>query len=119
MMKKNILFILPYLPWPLVRGGHQALFNGIDCLKEDFNIFVAFYSDGEPNPVAVEEFTKRIPNTTLFFMDTSYRASSFVVRVINKIQRILTKQVKKLYCIDRNELYYLWLYLKSYHLFQV
>lgn len=113
MMKKNILFILPYLPWPLVSGGHQALFNGIDCLKKDFNIFVAFYSDGEPNPVAVEEFKKRIPNTTLFFMDTSYRASSFVVRVINKIQRILTKQVKKLSCIDRNELYYLWLYTNS------
>lgn len=41
-MKKNILFVLPSLPWPLHSGGNQAMFNGIASLKGEANLFLTF-----------------------------------------------------------------------------
>lgn len=108
--KRNILFVLPFLPWPLVSGGHQAIFNGIDCIKEDFNIYVAFYSDGKPDSTAVKEFQKRIPDATLLPMNTWYKAPNFKARVINKLQRILAQQERKYIPSDKNEKYRLWLW---------
>ena len=42
MNKKNILFILPFMPYPLESGGHQALFNGIRAIKDHYNVFVSY-----------------------------------------------------------------------------
>ena len=42
MKKKHILFIHPFLCYPFESGGHQALFHGIDALKNDFDITLAF-----------------------------------------------------------------------------
>lgn len=39
---KNILFILPWLPYPLKSGGHQAIFNGIKAVIEDYNVFITY-----------------------------------------------------------------------------
>ncbi len=41
-MKKNILIILPWLPWPLTSGGNQAMFNGIKAIQDECNVFVAY-----------------------------------------------------------------------------
>lgn len=37
---KNILIIPPFNPFPLVSGGHQAIFNGIAILKDVANVYV-------------------------------------------------------------------------------
>ena len=37
-----MLFILPYLPYPLTTGGHQALFSGLMALKDDVNIVITY-----------------------------------------------------------------------------
>ena len=39
---KNLLFILPWLPYPLKSGGHQAIFNGIKAVVEDYNVFITY-----------------------------------------------------------------------------
>lgn len=39
---KNILFILPWLPYPLKSGGHQAIFNGIRAVVDDYNVFITY-----------------------------------------------------------------------------
>jgi glycosyltransferase involved in cell wall biosynthesis len=41
-MQKNILFILPFFPYPLKSGGHQAIFNGIKAICEEYNIFITY-----------------------------------------------------------------------------
>ena len=42
MGKKNILFVLQALPWPLEFGGKQAMFNGIAALKDVANIYITY-----------------------------------------------------------------------------
>ncbi len=37
---KNILIIPPFNPYPLVSGGHQAIFNGIAILKDVANVYI-------------------------------------------------------------------------------
>lgn len=44
---KNILFILPWLPYPLKSGGHQAIFNGIKAVVDNFNVFITYDKNEE------------------------------------------------------------------------
>lgn len=46
---KNILFILPFLPYPLKSGGHQAIFNGIKAVINDYNVFITYCEDETEN----------------------------------------------------------------------
>lgn len=45
MNKRNVLFILPFLPYPLESGGHQAIFNGIKAVCKDYNVFITYRKD--------------------------------------------------------------------------
>lgn len=42
-MKKNILLILPFFPYPLTSGGHQAIFNGIKALSNFANVHIVYW----------------------------------------------------------------------------
>lgn len=109
MTKKNILFVLPFLPYPLVTGGHQAIYNGIMAVKDDFNIYIAYYCDGR-NMDSEHLFLSKIPNATLLPMDTSHKPVSFKARVWNKIKRIATVHEQRCYPADTNAKYDLWLW---------
>lgn len=45
--KQKILFVLPFLPYPMDSGGAQAIFNGIDVVKDDYEVFVTYRSYGD------------------------------------------------------------------------
>lgn len=42
--KQNILLIEPFVPYPLHNGGAQAIFHGIEALKDEYNVHVLFTS---------------------------------------------------------------------------
>lgn len=109
-MKKNLLFVLPFLPYPLVSGGHQAIYNGIMAVKDNFNIFIAYYVSYGFDEAAAKAFQNLVPNATLLPMDTRYKAPNFKARVINKLQRMLAAEAKKCNPTDKNAKYDLWLW---------
>lgn len=41
---KNVLIVSPVFPYPLTSGGHQAIFNGMACLKGVANVFLVYTS---------------------------------------------------------------------------
>lgn len=53
-MKQKILFVLPFSPYPLTSGGSQAIFNGIDVVKDDLDVYVTF----EATPTDKENIEK-------------------------------------------------------------
>lgn len=112
-MKKNLLFILPFLPYPLVTGGHQAIYNGILAVKDDFNVFIAYYKGWNAEDKAESEFQKMIPQATLLPMDTRYKAPNFKARIISKLQRLLDAEAKKCNPPNKNAKYDLWLWSNS------
>lgn len=67
MARKKILFIIPWLPYPLISGGHHGLMNAMIALKDEFDIHIAFkvYDDGkyEKNK---KGFLELVPNAHLY-----------------------------------------------------
>ena len=64
---KNILFIEPMAPWPLISGGHQAIFNGINAVKDEFNIFITYelsLKDDEEDTIT-PALQKALPKATI------------------------------------------------------
>lgn len=55
--KQTILFILPWLPYPLRSGGHQAIFNGVMAVKDKYNIIITY---SEPSDLLFEDNKKKI-----------------------------------------------------------
>lgn len=62
----KVLFIHPFLPYPLTSGGHQALFNGLMAVKGDVEITLVYAAvDNEAHQQAQKEFMRLMPNVVL------------------------------------------------------
>ena len=44
-MRKKILFIIPYIPYPLDSGGNQAFFNMVEYLRHKMSVSVLLYPE--------------------------------------------------------------------------
>lgn len=53
-MRKNVLLIEPFIPYPLTSGGHQAIFNGIAILKDIANVYLVYPHTTWNDPFAQE-----------------------------------------------------------------
>lgn len=40
---KKILFIIPYIPYPLNSGGNQAFFNMVDYIRHEMSVSILLY----------------------------------------------------------------------------
>lgn len=89
-MKQNILFIIPWLPYPITSGGHQALFNGIAAIKDDFDIYITYEAtDDEKYRKAEKDFLEQIPNAHLLpLLHQPYRPT-LKQKIIQRLKRIL------------------------------
>ena len=74
MEKGTLLFFLPFMPYPLESGGHQALYNGIRVVKDDYNVLVTYSAiDNEEYRQNEAAFLKALPGITVLPM-LSYEA---------------------------------------------
>lgn len=53
-MKKNILLVEPFVPYPLTSGGHQAIYNGIAIMKDIANVYLVYPHTVWKDPFAQE-----------------------------------------------------------------
>lgn len=99
-MRKNVLIILPWLPWPLNSGGNQAMFNGIKAIQNDCNVVVV-YMEGRKDRYVQDrlQLNKELPNVTIIpclynpFKTKGYALLNFICG------KIADKLIK-----DRNEI---------------
>lgn len=91
MKKKNILFVLPWLPFPMESGGHQAIFNGISAVTDDFNVFITYPTDDpEADKINRAKLSKDLNNKiSMFPVVTGKRKKSFSQRVAKKLRKLL------------------------------
>ena len=97
----------------MLSGGHQALYNGIMAVRDDFDIYLAYYDDGRTSDTDIKEFRKRFPKVTLLPMDTRYHAPNLKMRILNKLQRMIAAEAKRGCPEDKNAKYNLWLWANS------
>ena len=88
--KQNLLFVLPFLPYPMESGGHQALYNGIAAVKDDYNIFVMFQAvDDEHYHKSVNQFQEHIPNVHVIPLLSKVHIETFMEKVVRKSKSLL------------------------------
>lgn len=91
-MKKNLLIILQSIPYPLNTGGRQAVFNSIDAIKDDFNIYITCYNDD--NQESIKALNKAWPDINIMpYIEDRKRASKYYV--IKKGLMLLCRRVFK------------------------
>lgn len=54
----KILFILPWVPYPLDSGGNQAVFNMIDAIRKQHSVSLITYAHSSGEQVAADELGK-------------------------------------------------------------
>ena len=93
MDRKSILFIIPWLPYPLKSGGHQALFNGIYAVRNDFEVHIAYEAENDDDYVNnEEEFLELIPNAHLYpFFYDSYNQYPYWLRIAYRVKAFIKK----------------------------
>lgn len=96
MDRKNILFITPFAPWPLVSGGHQAIFNGIDAIRNDHNVFIVYelYLADDERDNITPELQKALPNATLCPFINRYKKRNAVRTCLSHIKYNLTTFIR-------------------------
>lgn len=94
-MKQKILFVLPFLPYPLTSGGSQAVFNGIDVVTNDLDVFVTFEARTADKENA-EKFKTLLGGkvTVLPYISPSPKSSEQTLK--QRLYRPLFKTEKKL-----------------------
>lgn len=77
----KILFIIPYIPYPLDSGGNQAFFNMVDYLRSRFSISLLLHPKTGAERKSVEELQSLWPDVEFFlFTEQQFRESLPEVR---------------------------------------
>lgn len=100
MKTPKILFVIPWLPYPLKSGGNQALFNGINAIKYDFDIYIAYEAiDDENHEESKAGFLKLIPNAHLLPLlnkdYTSLKKLPLWYRIASKLKNKIRNMIMK------------------------
>ncbi len=106
-MKKKILFILPWLPYPLKTGGHQAIFNGIHVIRDYFEIYISYRISVRDRNVEDERAFLDVmgENCHIFPFEEVVKRNTIWRRGINKIIRGLNRLLSQKY---KSEIYEWW-----------
>lgn len=104
MNKIKLLVVQPFLPFPLLSGGHQAMFNGLCCLKDEVELYLAYKecaSESNENNVRklidlmegkIQIFPYKMPDKEILSggeKKDSKKRNRFGCRVCRKIRRLL------------------------------
>lgn len=65
---KKILYIIPYVPYPLTSGGNQAFFHMIDYLRDKMDISILLYPINKAQESDVEELKKLWDNVDFYVL---------------------------------------------------
>lgn len=97
---KNILIIPPFNPYPLISGGHQAIYNGIAILEGVANVYVYISStESEHKRGADKQLEKALPFVHVLsdIFPVSHHTFRWYCSVLwNKLKKLDNSQKKEI-----------------------
>lgn len=93
---KKILFIIPYIPYPLDSGGDQAFFNMVEYIRKHMSvsILLSYRSQRDKDNIAA---LQKIWNNVEFFTfnekETHY--PSTYLKILHKIKASVTRKIRR------------------------
>lgn len=97
---KNVLFIEPFCPYPLISGGHQAIYNGIAAMKDVANVYVVYAHTTWNNPSELGrlELEKQFPFVHVLHYGLAEKsAGEFLFKLKRRIKRTWDSWMKKIF----------------------
>lgn len=94
--RKRILFVLPFLPYPMDTGGAQAIFNGIDVVKDDFEVFVTYRSFGEKDSERERRMNELLSDKVTILSCVFPKKANVKLSSKQKVATLLYKTEKRL-----------------------
>ena len=93
----KILFIIPYVPYPLNSGGNQAFFNMVEYIKEKMSVSILLYPKTGQDLINIEELKKVWTNVHFFVfkLDDPQFRNSLYVSVLQKIKASATRKIRR------------------------
>ena len=114
----KILFILPYVPYPLDSGGNQAVYTMLRSLKEKHEVSLLLTTEGEKAAMNVDLLKKALGNVTVYHHrriqkkvkpeDFSYMklhtriACKFFRSVASSMERKISRRRRKYLMLNNN-----------------
>lgn len=94
---KKILFIIPYVPYPLNSGGNQAFFNMVEYIKEKMSVSILLYPKTGQDLINIEELKKVWTNVHFFVfkLDAPQFRNSLYISVLQKIKASATRKIRR------------------------
>ena len=96
---KNVLFIEPFCPYPLVSGGHQAIYNGIAAMKDVANVYVVYAHTSwtDYSEAGRLELEKQFPFVHVLHYGLAEKSTGqFIFKLKRRISRIWNKWINKI-----------------------
>lgn len=102
-MQKKILFIIPYIPYPLDSGGNQAFFNMVEYLRHKMSVSVLlFLPDSRRRARAVDALKQLWDNVTFYVYtpqpkgEPSFKVKNpFYYKWLQKTQASVTRKMRR------------------------
>ncbi len=82
---KRVLFVLPFLPYPMMSGGHQAMFNGIAAAIHEAEVFITYpenESQEQERRALTEQFDQ--PIRILPYIDLRNKRGEMILDLVYK-----------------------------------
>lgn len=96
---KKILYIIPYIPYPLTSGGNQAFFSMIEFLRHKLEVSVLLTPKKGKQEVYVEELKKLWDNVNFFVfteaMENPEVSNSIYYKWLKKVKRSVDRKIKR------------------------
>lgn len=90
---KKILFIIPYIPYPLDSGGNQAFFNMVNYIRNRMSVSILLCSKSEEHDKNIVALKKLWANVD-FFVYKWPKKKSVHIEVRNPLYYNVLKRVK-------------------------
>lgn len=102
---KKILFIIPYVPYPLNSGGNQAFFNMVEYIKEKMSVSVLLYPKNKKDLSHIEELKKIWTNVHFFIfkLNKPQIEKSLYMSILQKVQASTTRKIRRRLIKDEND----------------
>lgn len=90
-MRPKVLNILPFLPWPLVTGGHKGCFHSIESMRNEIDFYLLF--PFENNQKDIDLLKEKWPEVTFIPYHSTSKISPWLMNkmksVIHRIKHFL------------------------------
>lgn len=99
----HILYITPWIPYPLSSGGSQAFFNYVDAIRHDCNVSVLLTAHNEKEEADIEELKKIWNNVDIkvydFRKEDKYKGLTsrkrLEVKLFDKTRRSCERKIRR------------------------